>query len=112
MISVDNVIFDFPDEAPVRIAERLEGALSRVEKKEDGGLLRLIFIVSPTLRAVRGKNLAELKNHMEPYRFRVKHACLENIIVVENPVARVAAKAAVNFLRPDVPTKVVRSYSA
>ncbi len=111
MIHVNNLIFKIPAENPAELAARLDGGIRQTEAN-DNSLLRLIFIVSPNPRMLRGETLSDYKRHVEPYRSRARRACLENVIVVENPIARVAARAALKIFRPDVPTRVVKSYFA
>jgi hypothetical protein len=108
---VKNVCFQIPEENASTVAARLDEVLTEVETKGDG-LLRMIFSVTPTPGMIRNFRVKEFKKAIEPFRSRVRYVCVENVIVVSNPLARTATRAALCVLRPDVPTRVVQSYFA
>ena len=73
-------------------------------------MLRTIFTVTPERRLFKKNAIGNYNEALEPFKVRVRHVCVENIVVVENPFARAAARTALVFLRPDVPTRVVKTY--
>ena len=109
MISVENIFFSVPEDSPTVVAKRLEEALQRVEGRTDG-VLRMIFTVNSTGHLFKDGSLWEMRDAVEPFRTRVKYACVENVVVVPNVFARAATRAALVFFRPDVTTRIVKKY--
>lgn len=109
MISVENVFFSVPEDSPSIVAKRVEEALQKVEGRSDG-VLRMIFTVNQSAHFFKEKNLRDMRDAVEPFRTRVRYACVENVVVVPNVFARAATRAALIFFKPDVPTKIVKKY--
>ena len=110
MLSIRNLHFDIPGETCDQVAAKVDKALDDMKHKNE--FLRMIFTVTPSKDLMNGRTLRELKDAAEPYRCRVRYACVENVVVVKNPATRVLARAALLFLKPDVPTRVVSKYYA
>ena len=110
-IDVVNVHFRVPEESPSEIARKVEESLVKSEATQNI-VLRMIFTVSACRKLFHKSTIDELKEAVEPFRSRVKYACVENVVVVENPVARGLARAALCVFKPEVPTKIIGRYYA
>ena len=105
MMTIETVTFSIPGESPKQIAAKVESALETYENRDDVAV-RFVFDVSARAFFMRPGRLMELKRVVEPYRSRVRMTCCFNEVVVPNSGVGLAARAAVAFLKPDVPTRV------
>lgn len=109
MLCVENVYFSIPEDSPTVVAKRVDEALRKVERKNDGAL-RLVFRVTASVGLLRDGRLQEMRDAVEPFRARARYSCVENVVVVPNAVARAATRAALLFFKPNVHTRVVRKF--
>jgi len=111
MLSIDVVRFDIPKDSPTQVVQRIDEALVQVAHSQNT-VLRMVFTVTPSATLLRKKTLEEYRDAVEPFRSRMRYACVENVIVVQNPMVRTLARTSMLFFRPQVPTKVVGRYFA
>lgn len=110
MIHIQVVRFDIPKDSPSVVARRVDEALQNIETSPNAAL-RMVFTVSP-ISLLRKKQMVKFKHAVEPFRYRVKRSCVENVIVVQNPAVRAVVRASLFFFQPEVPTRVVDRYFA
>ena len=107
---VNDVHFRVPEDSCEKIGERIKDALDRAEATPHSAL-RMVFTVTPSRQLFRRRTITELRETVEPFRCRVRYACVENVIVLPNLAVRRIVKTIIPFFKPDVPTKIVDKYT-
>lgn len=109
MVRVNVVRLNIPEDSPCEVAQRINDALHEVDRSSNT-VLRMIFTVTPSRILLQKKKRQEFRDAVEPFREKVKYTCVENVIVLQNPMARMVARTSLFFLQPEIPTKVISHY--
>ena len=98
-----------PEDGPEGVAKKVEKALDEYEGdegKRENEALQFCVEVSPNAARMGIADARRLKRAVEPFRARVKRSCPGHVVRVPNRGFMAAARTALFFFRPDVPTKV------
>ena len=98
-----------PEDGPEGVAKKVEKALDEYEGDEvtrENEALQFCVEVSPNAARMGIADARRLKRALEPYRARVKRSCPRHVLRVPNGAFLAAARAALFFFRPDVPTTI------
>ena len=98
-----------PEDGAEGVAEKVKKALDEYESGEgtrENEALEFCVEVSSNATRMSIADARRLKRAVEPYRTRVKRSCPRHVVRVPNNAYVAAARTALFFFRPDVPTTI------